>query len=203
MTRFRCPGCGADAVVEPSVRGTAVLAPLEAAGLGLPRAAALLDGKRALELLRRARDWMRWYGEGLADLRRAVPSPSPSRAGGGGSPESPGEDTPSPRRPRASRGRSVPRGRGRTPRSPPPPSAGGAPADLPRTREEALELLGLDPGATPEEVAAAYRAASRRCHPDLVARLDEEFRALAHEKFLRLQRARELLAGRGDGAGPG
>jgi DnaJ-class molecular chaperone len=48
--------------------------------------------------------------------------------------------------------------------------------------------------ATREEIEAAFRRASRRCHPDLVAHLDEEFQRLAHEKFLRLKRAQEILA---------
>jgi DnaJ-class molecular chaperone len=46
-------------------------------------------------------------------------------------------------------------------------------------------------------VDAAYRAAARRCHPDLVAHLDAEFQALAHEKFLRIARAHAILVGEG------
>lgn len=42
----------------------------------------------------------------------------------------------------------------------PPPRAG------PMTREEALQVLGLGPGATPGEIRAAHRRLSRRLHPD-------------------------------------
>jgi hypothetical protein len=65
---------------------------------------------------------------------------------------------------------------------------------LPRTPAEARELLGVPAGASRKEVDAAFRRASRKCHPDLVAHLDEEFQRLAHDKFLRIKRAQELLS---------
>jgi curved DNA-binding protein CbpA len=34
------------------------------------------------------------------------------------------------------------------------------------TREEAYRVLGLEPGATPEQIAAAYRELMKRVHPD-------------------------------------
>lgn len=37
------------------------------------------------------------------------------------------------------------------------------------TPADALHRLGLEPGATPEEIKAAYREAARRLHPDVAA----------------------------------
>jgi DnaJ-class molecular chaperone len=51
----------------------------------------------------------------------------------------------------------------------------------------------VDAGAGRREIDAAFRKASRKCHPDLVAHLDEDFQRLAHGKFLRLKRAHEIL----------
>lgn len=48
---------------------------------------------------------------------------------------------------------------GRSSASPPPP--GGA-----MTREEALDILGLEPGASAEQVRAAYRTLMQKLHPD-------------------------------------
>lgn len=44
-----------------------------------------------------------------------------------------------------------------------PPPAG----DAPMSRDEAYRVLGLEPGASAEEVRAAYRRLMRRVHPDL------------------------------------
>lgn len=58
---------------------------------------------------------------------------------------------------------------------------------------EALALLGVGPEASAEEIGRAFRERSKTCHPDKVAHLDEDFQALAHEKFQRLREAYELL----------
>ena len=50
-------------------------------------------------------------------------------------------------------------------------------------------VLGVAPGASPEEISAAYREQMRRYHPDRVAHLGEELRELAHRKTLDIQRA--------------
>ena len=42
-----------------------------------------------------------------------------------------------------------------------------APADRPMTEAEAYRVLGLAPGASLEEVRAAYRRLMKRVHPDL------------------------------------
>lgn len=46
---------------------------------------------------------------------------------------------------------------------PPPPPAG----DAAMSRDEAYRVLGLEPGASAEEVRKAYRRLMRRVHPDL------------------------------------
>ncbi|EME70635.1 hypothetical protein H261_07006 [Paramagnetospirillum caucaseum] len=47
--------------------------------------------------------------------------------------------------------------------APPPPSP---PADTAMTRAQALEVLGLAPGATPDEIREAHRRLMRSAHPD-------------------------------------
>jgi hypothetical protein len=62
------------------------------------------------------------------------------------------------------------------------PSPSGAPGD-PR-RREALRLLGLEPGATPQAIKRAYRRLAKAHHPDLGGR---------PEAFHRLEAAYRLL----------
>jgi len=62
------------------------------------------------------------------------------------------------------------------------PGAGASPAD-PWT------VLGVRPGATPEEITRAYHEQMKSYHPDRVADLGEELRRLAHEKTVEIQRA--------------
>jgi DnaJ like chaperone protein len=50
-------------------------------------------------------------------------------------------------------------------------------------------VLGVKPGASADEIAGAYREQMSRYHPDRVAHLGEELRALAHRKTLDIQRA--------------
>jgi len=50
-------------------------------------------------------------------------------------------------------------------------------------------VLGVARDASPEAISAAYREQMRRYHPDRVAHLGEELRALAHRKTLDIQRA--------------
>ena len=42
----------------------------------------------------------------------------------------------------------------------------------PRERVAALDLLGLSPGPTPDEVTQAYRRLARTSHPDVTGRTD-------------------------------
>jgi DnaJ like chaperone protein len=55
-------------------------------------------------------------------------------------------------------------------------------------------VLGVERGATREEIARAYRAQLKLYHPDRVAELGEELQALAHRKALDLRRAYEELS---------
>jgi DnaJ like chaperone protein len=51
------------------------------------------------------------------------------------------------------------------------------------------QVLELSPGASVEEIAAAYKAQLLRYHPDRVAHLGDEFQRLAHGKTLEIQQA--------------
>jgi len=54
-------------------------------------------------------------------------------------------------------------------------------------------VLGLAPGASPEEVRAAYRKLVLQYHPDRVAQLPREFQELAVQKSIVLREAYERL----------
>lgn len=49
--------------------------------------------------------------------------------------------------------------------------------------EEYYEVLGLEPGASFEEIKKAYRELSQKYHPDKVSNLGEEFKKVAEEKM--------------------
>jgi len=159
-------------VLEEEAGREPVLAPPEAIGFDVPVVAALLEGKRGRDLRRRSREWTERYGEAFAALRAGGPRASPAP-------------------PTGPRGRGGDSSRAAGARRPPAPVR--APAGLPSTPEEARAVLGIARDAAREEVDAAFRKASRRCHPDLVAHLDEDFQRLAHDKFLRIRRAHEIL----------
>jgi DnaJ like chaperone protein len=55
------------------------------------------------------------------------------------------------------------------------------------------DVLGVSPSAAPEEIKGAYRELVKKYHPDRVAHLGDEFRQLAHEKFLQVQQAYERV----------
>lgn len=55
------------------------------------------------------------------------------------------------------------------------------------------EILGVKPGAGPDEIRAAYRHAAQAYHPDKVAHLGPELRELAQKKFVEIQEAYHLL----------
>lgn len=55
------------------------------------------------------------------------------------------------------------------------------------------EVLGVAPTASPEEIKTAYRDLVKKYHPDRVAHLGEEFRGLAHDRFLQVQQAYERV----------
>jgi len=67
----------------------------------------------------------------------------------------------------------------------------------PREREEDPHtVLGVQPGASREEVRAAYRRLVAQYHPDKVTHLGREFQDLAHRRLLQIQRAYQHLTGR-------
>jgi hypothetical protein len=59
-------------------------------------------------------------------------------------------------------------------------------------------VLGVKEDATRAEIDRAYRRKARRCHPDRVAKMDREFRDLAHQKFLALKEAYDTILERRD-----
>jgi len=59
--------------------------------------------------------------------------------------------------------------------------------------EDPYEILGVAPGASREQIQAAYRAAAQQYHPDKVAHLGVELQNLAREKFVEIQEAYEFL----------
>jgi len=52
-----------------------------------------------------------------------------------------------------------------------------------------FEVLGVSPTADAQEVKSAYRKLAMKYHPDKVAHLGEDFKELAHKKFLEIQKA--------------
>ncbi len=59
--------------------------------------------------------------------------------------------------------------------------------------ENPYEVLGLKPGASNEEIRAAYRRKAQAYHPDKVSHLGPELQALAKEKFVEIRQAYETL----------
>ncbi|MFQ5847372.1 MAG: DUF1232 domain-containing protein [Candidatus Methylomirabilales bacterium] len=57
-------------------------------------------------------------------------------------------------------------------------------------------LLGVDRGASPEEIRTAYRRMVAQYHPDKVSHLGKEFQEMAHQKLIAIQQAYEELMGR-------
>ncbi|MBJ22696.1 MAG: DnaJ domain-containing protein [bacterium] len=55
------------------------------------------------------------------------------------------------------------------------------------------EILGVARSASSDAIRDAYRSRMREYHPDKVAHLGEELRALAHEKSQQIQRAYRQL----------
>ena len=55
------------------------------------------------------------------------------------------------------------------------------------------EVLELDPGASSEEIQAAYKAQLLKYHPDRVSHLGDEFQQLAHRKTLAIRQAYTIL----------
>ncbi len=72
----------------------------------------------------------------------------------------------------------------------------------PRRQPESSDpytLLGVDRGASPDEIRAAYRRLVAQYHPDKVSHLGLEFQEMAHQKLIAIQQAYEALMGRPHG----
>jgi uncharacterized membrane protein YkvA (DUF1232 family) len=54
-------------------------------------------------------------------------------------------------------------------------------------------VLGVQPGASKEEIRAAYKKLAAQYHPDKVQHLGKEFQELAHKKFVAIQKAYDAL----------
>ena len=54
-------------------------------------------------------------------------------------------------------------------------------------------ILGITPGASKQEIQAAYRKIVQQYHPDKVAHLGPELQDLAKEKFVEIQNAYDYL----------
>ena len=58
---------------------------------------------------------------------------------------------------------------------------------------ECLDLLGLKPGFSQKQLKEAYRQAVKMNHPDKVATLSDEFKALAEKRMKQINQAFEML----------
>ena len=59
--------------------------------------------------------------------------------------------------------------------------------------QDPYRVLGLEPGASDDEVKAAYRKLALKHHPDRVATLGEDVRRAAEEKFQQINNAKERI----------
>lgn len=59
-------------------------------------------------------------------------------------------------------------------------------------------LLGVNRGASADEIRTAYRRLVAQYHPDKVSHLGREFQDMAHQKLIAIQQAYEMLMGRGN-----
>ena len=66
-------------------------------------------------------------------------------------------------------------------------------AGQPEAESDPHTILGVAPNATPEQIRQAYRALAAQYHPDKVAHLGEEFRALAEKRFKEIQAAYDRI----------
>jgi hypothetical protein len=57
-------------------------------------------------------------------------------------------------------------------------------------------VLGVDRGASPDEIRAAHRRMVAQYHPDKVSHLGKELQEMAHQKLIAIQQAYELLMAR-------
>ena len=77
------------------------------------------------------------------------------------------------------------------------PGSNGPGRPAPDRTAQALSVLGLSPGATPEEAKAAWRRLSKEHHPDRVTHLGEGARLVAEEKMRQINAAYDTLKAAG------
>ncbi|MFQ5802149.1 MAG: DnaJ domain-containing protein [Candidatus Methylomirabilales bacterium] len=70
--------------------------------------------------------------------------------------------------------------------------------EAPAGSTDPYALLGVDRGASPDEVRTAYRRLVAQYHPDKVSHLGREFQDMAHQKLIDIKQAYETLIGRAD-----
>jgi DnaJ like chaperone protein len=68
-----------------------------------------------------------------------------------------------------------------------------------RNSRDPYTVLEIEPGASREEIRAAYRRLAAQYHPDKVQHLGEELRELAETRFKDIQQAYDQLTGRAGG----
>lgn len=59
--------------------------------------------------------------------------------------------------------------------------------------ENPYSILGVSRSATQEEIKKAYHELAAKYHPDKVNHLGDEFKELAHQKFIQIQKAYQQL----------
>ena len=64
-----------------------------------------------------------------------------------------------------------------------------APPRNQKEEEDPYTVLGIQPGASEEEIKGAFKKLAAQYHPDKVQHLGEDFQRLAHEKFVAIQKA--------------
>lgn len=60
--------------------------------------------------------------------------------------------------------------------------------------EDPYAILGVSRNTTQEEIKKAYHELAAKYHPDKVNHLGDEFKELAHKKFIRIQKAYQKLS---------
>lgn len=65
-----------------------------------------------------------------------------------------------------------------------------------REQQDPYTILGIPPGASREEIKAAYRRLAAQYHPDKVQHLGKDFQKMAEERFKEIQQAYDELNSR-------
>ena len=176
---YACPACARTSRVERNRAGALLAGPRPIVPLVDPVLAAF-DGELRAELEKKReherrrggrREW--FFGPYAEELWAAGIRPTTAGTSARPAPEPPPGPGPGPEA-----AEEEPR---------PPPAAD--------RRPDPHEVLGLERGATREDAVRAFRELAKRYHPDRFEVLDEEFKALAHHKFLEIKAALDAFEG--------